>query len=163
MFLPSPTYLWVHDVSNNASITGLLWHYVSQNRTKITGTIIIHVIMIIDFQILILLIISQEISFLIDVFVLKARNIHIYNTWWLCRLFEDFYTDDYRYLAPIVPKYLWPNSNKTPLLNYFGAVFLLRRLDGQQIDHQIYLKFQKMIFLDINYYLVKKKIQYLTF
>lgn len=127
-----------------------------------------HVIMIIDFQILILLIylfriISQEISFLIDILVLKARNIHINNTWWLCRLFEDFYTDDYRYLAPIVPKYLWPKSNNTPLLNYFGAVFSWRRLEGQQIDHQIYLKFQKTIFLDINYYWVNKKIQYLTF
>lgn len=48
---------------------------------------------------------------------------------------------------PLLYQNTYDHSNKTPLLNYFGAVFLLRRLDGQQIDHQIYLKFQKMIFL----------------
>lgn len=48
---------------------------------------------------------------------------------------------------PLLYQNTYDHSNKTPLLNYFGAVFLLRRLEGQQIDHQIYLKFQKMIFL----------------
>lgn len=33
----------------------------------------------------------------------------------------------------------------------------LRRLSGQHVDHQIFLKFLDMLSLDINYYLTKKK------
>lgn len=122
----------------------------NNNKKRTTGNLIVSSwiywfpgskLLIYLFRICLEIKISQEISFLIDLLVLKARNIHIYNTWWLCWLFEDFLHR--RLPGPYCTKILMTKSNRIPLLNFFRAVFLLRRLEGQQIDHQIYLKFQK--------------------